>query len=35
MVGNGNATHAILDGLIHQTGDTGLPVEQGVLGMNV
>ena len=33
MVGHGNATHAILHGLIDQSGHAGLAIKQGVLSM--
>ena len=35
VVGDGNALHAVLHGLVHQAAHAGLPVQQGVLGMYV
>ena len=35
VVGDGNALHAVLHGLVHQAADAGLSVQQGILGVYV
>ena len=35
MVGHSNTLHTVFHGLVDQTGDAGLPIEQRILGMDV
>ena len=35
MVGNGHTLHAISNSLVHKTGNPGLTIKNGILGMNM
>jgi hypothetical protein len=35
VIGESDGTHAVVHGLVYQTLDAGLPVEERILGVNV